>query len=197
MTTTGAGYGNGTGATENLFNATLGDDTGGHGATARITVNNAGELTGVKIMHGGSNYNIGDVLTVTGTATTTGFSAGSVTVTNIQNNIGDTISIQGITSTAYSSYNQLYSISGITTNKEVEVTSRLPVSSVSTTGIGPSLTQGAYCQDTGPRLDVSDLKYDPISGLGTITSVQNHGLVADNVIALGGCLLYTSPSPRD
>ena len=186
VTTTGAGYGNGTGATENLFNATLGDDTGGHGATARITVNNAGELTGVKIMHGGSNYNIGDVLTVTGTATTTGFSAGSVTVTNIQNNIGDTISIQGITSTAYSSYNQLYSISGITTNKEVEVTSRLPVSSVSTTGIGPSLTQGAYCQDTGPRLDVSDLKYDPISGLGTITSVQNHGLVADNVIALGG-----------
>ena len=187
VTTAGAGYGNGSGSTENLFNATLTNSApNGKGATARVTVNSLGQLVGVKIMHGGSNYTVGDVLTVTGTATTTGFSAGTVTVTNVQNNIGDTISIQGITSMAYGSYNQLYSISGITTTGEVEVTSRVPVTNVSTTGIGPSVTQGAYCQDTGPRLDITTLEYDPTSGLGTITSVQNHGLVADNVIVLGG-----------
>ena len=184
----GAGYGNGTGATEHLFNAILGagNTFGGSGATGRITVNNAGELTGVKIMNGGSNYSVGDVLNVTGTATTTGFSQGSVTVQHIENCIGDTINVQGITSSTYSDYNQLYTITGITTAREVEVTSRIPVSGRSTSGTGSVVTQGAYCQDTGPRLDISSLTYDNSSGIGTITTVQNHGLVADNVIFVGG-----------
>ena len=102
----------------------------------RVTVNLLGELTGCKIMNGGCNYFVGEVLTVTGTATTTGFVQGTVTVQNIQNNIGDTISIAGVTSTSYSKYNQLYTITGVTTTREVNVESRFPVTGVSTTGIG-------------------------------------------------------------
>ena len=64
----------------------------GQSATARVTINAVGELTGCKIMNGGCNYYVGEVLNVTGTATTTGFVQGTVTVQNIQNNIGDTIS---------------------------------------------------------------------------------------------------------
>jgi hypothetical protein len=45
VTTPGSGYGNGTGATENLYNAVLGPNTMGQSATARVTVNAAGELT--------------------------------------------------------------------------------------------------------------------------------------------------------
>ena len=73
ITSAGSAYGNGTGSVENLYNARLGVGVTGQGATARITVNTSGELTDVKIMDGGSNYTVGDVLTVTGTATTTGF----------------------------------------------------------------------------------------------------------------------------
>ena len=182
----GSGYGNGTGADENLYNAILGVGTLGQAATARVTVNAAGELTGVKIMNGGSNYRVGEILPVSGTATTTGFVQGSVTVQHIQNNIGDSLNIAGVTSTAYSTYNQRYTITGINTTREVELESRFPVIGLSTTGVGPTVTSGAYCQDTGPRLDISSLTYDRTSGIGTVTTVQNHGLVADNTICIGG-----------
>ena len=186
VTTPGSGYGNGTGATEYLYNAILGDTPNGKGATARVTVNAAGELTGVKIMNGGCNYSVGDVLTVTGTATTTGFSQGSVTVQHIQDNVGDTITISGVTSTAYSTYNQKYRITGISTTRQVSLESRFPVIGVSTTGIGDFVTSGAFCLDNGPRLDITSLTYDRTSGIGTVTTTQNHGLVADNTISIGG-----------
>ena len=186
VTTAGSGYGNGTGATENLYNAILEGPSDGRGATARVTVNVAGELTGVKIMNGGCNYSVGDVLTVTGTATTTGFSQGSVTVQHIQDNIGDTITISGVTSTSYSTYNQRYRITGINTARQVSLESRFPVIGVSTTGVGDVVTSGAFCLDNGPILDITSLTYDKTSGIGTITTVQNHGLVADNTICIGG-----------
>ena len=186
ITNTGSGYGNGTGAEENLYNAVLGPNTMGQSATARVTVSAAGSITDVKIMNGGSNYFVGEVLTVTGTATTTGFSQGTVTVQHIQNNIGDTISISGVTSTSYSKYNQLYTITGVTTSREINVESRFPVTGVSTTGIGNVVTTGAFCLDNGPRLDITSLTYDKTSGIGTVTTAQNHGLVADNTISIGG-----------
>ena len=187
VTTAGSGYGNGTGASENLYNAILGPSTiGGKSATARVTINSSGELTGIKIMNGGCNYQVGEVLAVTGTATTTGFSQGSVTVQHIQNNIGDTISISGVSSASYSAYNQKYRITGINTAREVNLESRFKIDGGSITGVGNVVTSGAYCFESGPRLDITSLTYDRTSGIGTVTTTQNHGLVADNTICIGG-----------
>lgn len=186
ITSAGSAYGNGIGSAENLYNARLGVGTGGQGATARITVNASGEMTAVKIMDGGCNYEVGDVLTVTGTATTTGFSAGSVTVQYINNNIGDTVSISGVTSESYNSYNQLYRITGISTTKEVTVESRLPVTGFSTTGVGPTVLTESYLTNNGPRLNISSLKYNREVGIGTVVTSDSHGLVAENTIAIGG-----------
>jgi len=187
VTSPGTGYGNGTGSPENLYNARLALTTGeGNGATARITVNASGELTDVKIMDGGCNYTVGDVLTVTGTATTTGFSAGTVTVQYVNNNIGDTISISGVSSESLNSYNQLYRITGISTTKEVTVESRLPVTGFSTTGIGPNVVSEAYLIGNGPRLNISSLQYNREVGIGTVVTSDTHGLVAENAIAIGG-----------
>ena len=187
ITSTGTAYGNGTGSPENLYNARLALTTGeGQGATARITVNASGELTDVKIMDGGCNYTVGDVLTVTGTATTTGFSAGTVTVQYINNNIGDTVSVSGVSSESLNSYNQLYRITGISTSKEVTVESRLPVVGFSTTGIGADLVSEAYLTDNGPRINISSLQYNREVGIGTVVTSDVHGLVADNSIAIGG-----------
>ena len=186
ITSAGTAYGNGTGSAENLYNARLGVGTGGQGATARITVNASGEMTAVKIMDGGCNYTVGDVLTVTGTATTTGFSAGTVTVQYINNNIGDTVSVSGVSSESLNSYNQLYRITGISTTKEVTVESRLPVVGFSTTGIGADLVSEAYVVDNGPRINISSLEYNREVGIGTVVTSDVHGLVADNSIAIGG-----------
>ena len=186
ITSAGTAYGNGTGSVEHLYNARLGIGATGQGATARVTVNASGELTDVKIMDGGCNYTVGDVLTVTGTATTTGFSAGTVTVQHINNNIGDTVSVSGVTSDSYSSYNQLYRITGISTTKEVTVESRLSVTGFSTTGIGADVSSESYLIDNGPRLNITSLVYNKDVGIGTIVTSDTHGLVAENAIAIGG-----------
>ena len=146
----------------------------------------SGELTDVKIMDGGSNYTVGDVLTVTGTATTTGFTTATVTVQYINNNIGDTINLCGVTSESLNSYNQLYRITGISTTKEVTAESRFPVTGFSTTGIGATVLGETYVINNGPRLNITSLTYNREVGIGTIVTSDVHGLVADNSIAIGG-----------
>ena len=98
----GSGYGNNTGSDEIFYNATLGPSTTGDFATARVKIDTSHELTSdIKIMNGGSGFIVGDVLTVTGIDTTTsggGFTAGTVRVDAIMDNVGDTIRVSGITS---------------------------------------------------------------------------------------------------
>ena len=186
ITTTGSAYGNGTGSAENLYNATLTNSATGKNATARITVNSSGELTAIKLMSGGTNYAVGDVLNVTGTATTTGFTTATVTVATITDNVGDTISVAGVTSESYSDYNQLYRITGISTAEAIEVSSVSPVYTNSTTGVGADVTSNAYAQLTGPKLDISSFVVNTAVGLATVTTVQPHGLRVDSAITLGG-----------
>ena len=82
-----------------------------------VTVDATGAITGAEIMNSGTDYQVGDVLDVTGTlATTTGFSH-TLRVDNIHNNIGDTLRVSGVTSTSYEGYNGLYRITGITTQQ--------------------------------------------------------------------------------
>ena len=64
VASSGAGYGDGTGSIENLYNAVL-NRTGtsrGVSATARITVDGVGSISNVEIMNSGSDYQVGDVL---------------------------------------------------------------------------------------------------------------------------------------
>ena len=65
------------------------------------------------IMDGGSAYQVGNTLAVVGVATTSGYSQATVSVTQIYNNVGDTVRVTGITSEAYSGYNNLYRITNV------------------------------------------------------------------------------------
>ena len=186
ITDAGSAYGNGTGSAESLYNASLTNSATGKNATARITVNASGEITAIKLMSGGTNYVVGDVLNVTGTATTTGFSTATVTVAAITDNVGDTISVAGVTSERYAGYNQLYRITGISTAEAIEVSSVSPVYTNSISGVGANVTANAYAQLTGPKLDVSSFVVNTAVGLATVTTVQPHGLRVDNAITLGG-----------
>jgi len=186
ISTAGAGYGNGTGSAENLYNATLtGSSTGANG-TARVTVNSSGAVTGVKIMNSGTNYAVGDVLTVTGTATTTGFSTAYLTVSAINDNIGDTLRVAGVTSEGYAGYNQLYRITGSAGLKSIQATSVDPVYNNSIIGVGGDVTTTAFAHVTGSKLDVSSFVVNTSVGLATVTTVQPHGLRVDSAITLGG-----------
>ena len=187
ITSSGSNYGNGTGLSENLYNAKLTGSSTGVNATARVTVNSSGELTDVEIMDGGTSYVVGDTLSVVGVATTTGFTAGTVTVDNIYDNTGDAIVVQGITSTSYSQYNQVYKITGISTNREIQVsTSSTITTGISGSGIGNNVTSKSLSYLVGPTLDITDLTYDSNTGISTVTTSQKHGLRSNNKIKISG-----------
>ena len=185
----GAGYGYG--VAQSLYNARLvgfAGSTTGANATARIDVDAAGGITGVKIMDGGSAYGIGNTLAVVGVGTTTGFSQAVLTVTDIYNNVGDVYRVSGVSSDNYVSYNNLYRVTGVEvgSSNEVEVESASTISFPSTTGVGVTLTSGSFAYLTGRSLNVTSLTYDNVSGLATVVTAQNHGFRVDNKIKLSG-----------
>ena len=182
----GSGYGVGSGNTEYYYNAQLVGASIGQNATARVTVSAAGTISNVVIMDGGSAYGIGNTMTVVGIATTTGFNVGIVSVTAINNNVGDTLSVAGVVPDTLDAYNNLYRITGITSAREVTVSSASTIGVAVTTGIGITATSFANVILTGQTLNVTSIVYDNVTGLGTVTTQQNHGLNVDNVIVLGG-----------
>ena len=64
-------------------------------------------------MDGGSAYGVGNTMSVVGVGTTTGFTSAVVEVSNIYNNIGDSIRVVGVKSDSYSTYNQLYRVTDV------------------------------------------------------------------------------------
>ena len=188
----GAGYGSGSAG--QIYNAKLvsGDDTvglgstGGTGATARLTVNAAGNITAVKVMEGGSAYRVGDFLNVVGVGTTTGYSAGIVTVTGISNNIGDTLEITSVEPNSNHPYNTLYRITeiGVGKEREIKVASASTISGL--TGVGVTDTAAACGHVIGRTLNVSAFNYNAVTGVGVVTTTDRHGLRVDNKIRLDG-----------
>ena len=190
ITNAGAGYGNNTGGVESLYNVSL---TNGNGvdASARITVDSSGTLTDVEVMNSGTDYLVGDVLTVskTGISTFSPFTEATVTVDKILNNVGDTIRVENITSFERKEYNKLYEITGITTNKALEVVSiGSTILNPSLTGIGATVTNLSFGTLTGPGLTVNNSKfeYDNVTGIATVTTTSNHGFRASNQITIDG-----------
>ena len=190
IASSGAGYGYGSAG--NLYNARLvgfAGSTTGYNATARVTVDASGGITDVKIMDGGSAYGIGNTLSVVGVATTTGYTSAVVTVDKIYDNVGDTVSISGVTPEDNYGYNTLYRIVGVNTgnHKQIEVESSNTVVGYTTVGgVGESSTLNSNLLLTGSTLGISSFTYDYTTGIATVTSVGYHGVKVDNKVRIGG-----------
>ena len=184
----GAGYGNGTGGVENLYNAILSGSTSGTGGLARITVDASGSVTDVHIMNGGSGYVPTETLNIVGTSQTTGYSQATVTVDDVYNNVNDTIQVVGVTSDFYNQYNQLYRITEIISKTSIRAVPVTTISStgINTTGIGSDKVSDSIFILTGPTLGISTFVYDNVSGLATVTTNQGHGFRTNNVVRIGG-----------
>jgi len=186
----GSNYGDGSGSGGDFYNAKLvaiGASVTGEGATAKITIDSSGTITNVTLMDGGSAYGIGNTLSVTGVASTTGHVAGVVKVDSIYDNTGDVVRISGISSDAYSPYNELYRITDVRVGfaKSVDVTAATEISTSpvsSTSGIGNIVTQNSYIYQTGTAITISSLSYNATTGVGIVTTTSNHGLRIDNKV---------------
>jgi hypothetical protein len=186
ITDPGAGYG--PGVPGDYYNATLvgfAGSTVGQFATAKVTLDGAGSITDIKIMDGGSAYGIGNTLTVTGIGITSGFSEAVITVSNVYNNVGDVIKIAGVTSTTYQDYNNLYRITGVSVGTAKSFGA---VSATSVSNFVPSIgvIQNSIAYVTGEALRVNTFTYDNVTGIATITTLNNHGLKVDNKVRITG-----------
>ena len=184
----GAGYGNGSAGY--IYNAKLvssgAASTQGQNATARLEVNSSGNIVAAKIMDGGSAYSVGDSLQIVGVGTTAPHSVGIVTVTKIHDNTGDTIELVNAKPQSNHPYNTLYRITGVNAGaaKEVQVASAATVGGAS--GIGITDLTSAAVQTNGRSLNVSSFNYNRVTGVGVVTTTENHGLRVNNKIKLGG-----------
>ena len=184
----GSGYGNGSAGY--IYNAKLvsaGAATSqGQNATARIQVNSSGNLVAAKIMDGGSAYTVGDSLQIVGVGTTAPHSVGIVTVTKIYDNTGDTVELVNAKPQTNHPYNTLYRITGVTAGsaKEVQVASAATVGGAS--GIGVTNLASAAVQIVGRSLNVSAFNYNRVTGVGVVTTTENHGLRVNNKVSISG-----------
>ena len=191
IASSGVGYGNGNAGY--LYNARLvstgAATTQGQNATARLQVNSSGNIVAVKVMDGGSAYQVGESFEVVGVGTTSGHTVGVVTVTKVYSNIGDTLSLAGVLPESNNEFNTLYRITGISTTsaKEIQVASSSAIGAATTLGIGLNkLRLSATATLTGKTLDVTAFNYNATTGIGIVTTAQRHGLLVDNKIKLGG-----------
>jgi hypothetical protein len=183
----GSGYGSGIG-TEYFYNAKLVGQTGtGQNATVRIKVD-SGTITGIKIMDGGSAFGVGSTLTVVGVTTSAGYSVGIVSVTSVYDDTNEILKVSGISSLGYKDYNTLYRITGVTpgNSKQVQVSPISTINPISQGGIGQLITSDATASPVGKSIGVSSLTYNATTGVGIVTTINNHGFQVDNVISLGG-----------
>jgi hypothetical protein len=186
IASSGAGYGSGAGGV--FYNATLvgfAGSTTGQYATAKVTANSSGNITDVIIMDGGSAYGIGNTLAITGVTTTTGHIPAVVTVTQVYNNVGDSVRVSGVTS--FTQYNDLYRITEVNSSRGFTAYSANPITNYYTNGgIGATVTQNAFTELTGRSVSVSGIDYDNATGLATVTSSGYHGFAVGNKVRLSG-----------
>jgi hypothetical protein len=186
-----AGFGYGSGAAGNIYNARLvgiGTSVTGANATAVITFDGSGTITAVKIMDGGSAYGIGNTLSIVGVATTTSHVPAVVQVTHINDNINDSIQLDGITPASNNQYNTLYKITGISTGntKQFEVQSSVAINNPTQTGLGVTSTSSSNTKIVGKALGISTFTYSPTSGIATVTFNNSHGFKVDNKLRISG-----------
>jgi len=184
----GSGYGSG--AAGNAYNARLvgfAGSTTGANATAVVTFNSSGTITAVKIMDGGSAYGIGNTLSVVGVATTTAHVPAVVQVTYIEDNINDSIQLDGIIPASNNEYNTLYKVTGISTGntKQFEVQSSVPINNPTQVGLGVTATTYSNTKIVGKALGISTFVYDSSVGTAALTFYTPHGFKVDNKLRIG------------
>lgn len=186
----GLNYGSGIGITEFLYNARLvsiGDSVTGDYATAHIQISPTGSIDNIQIVDGGSAYGIGNSLSVVGVTTTTGHIPAVVNVTKIYDNVNDTIVVTNVNPIDFQ-YDGIYTIADVEVGRtnEFTVNSAVPVGIGSTTGVGLIHVEKAVAILDGRSQTITDVDYDGVTGIATITLIENHGFQVNDKIFIAG-----------
>jgi hypothetical protein len=154
----------------------------GQSASFRVVVNASQSVTEVEIMSNGSNYSVGDTVSVvSGIGTTTGFVAAVLGVTSVAPISNKVISLSNYVGD-FVGYNDTYTITNINSPKIINVSSASTIAGFSTTAVN----YNAHGSINGEVLSISSFTYDNISGIATVTTSTSHGLKLNTKIRLSG-----------
>ena len=159
----------------------------GKDASAKITVDaEGGGITSILIMSGGSGYHVGNVCNVVSIGSSSTVVLAEVIVEEINNNVGDTVRISGVTSSTYQSYNDVYRISevGIGSDRKFVVKSNSAITGVVTTGIGSLPLSNASVYNIGRSVGINSINYTSSTGIATVSTLSNHGFVLNNKVQI-------------
>ena len=162
----GSGHTNGTYYNIKLFNSNAAPAVAvWDGATAKVTVS-GGSVVAADVMAGGSGYTTGETLYFD-SSVIGGTPSANITLatSGISTVIGNSIQITGIGTTS----DGHYQISGVPAKNQV--------SFARTTG-DPLPIVGQYLINIHPRVTVTSVTNDSVTGITTFTSTYGHGLVA-------------------
>jgi hypothetical protein len=173
----GSGYG--AGIVTTLYNVSLvGSGVTGEGATVNVTVSAAGTITAVSIVDGGSAYSIGNTMTVGSGG------VGVVSVTSINDNIGDVIQVIGVGTVGNrnnGTYNGVYKIIDVPGPKSVTYNIE--------TNPGIYTTSSGLFTIVDEALSITNIvgtANTTLAGIVTVTTSNAHGLSVGNKIKING-----------
>ena len=169
----GTGYGSTT-----IYASSL---TGGSGANGSVRANlSAGTVQSVSIVDPGAAYVIGDTLTVSG-APGIGVSVPStLSVAEINNNVGDGIELSGFNQT---DLNGVYKILSVPTSKSFTIYNPAGVSLYTQNTNGRVPTAVISSKGVG----ITSFRFDAVTtGIVTVTTSTAHGLLAGNKFTIVG-----------
>ncbi len=173
----GASYVSGT-----YYGVGVSTSSGGESASFKVVIDGTQRVTSVDVMSGGSNYIVGDVVSVvSGIGTTTGFVPATLSVTSVENDINQSITLSGFEGD-YLSYNDTYVINSIPTSKQIVVSSSSAISGFSTTTVQLN-GSGIF---NGRTLSISNFIYNNVVGISTITFPTSHGVKLNSKVRLSG-----------
>ncbi len=176
-----AGTGYGPGIVTTLYNVHL-TGGGGQGATANVVVSAASTVTSVTIVDGGSAYVVGNTLTIQA-----GNNDATVTVTKINNNIGDALQIVGVGSDRNrydSAFNGIHTITSVTART---ISYNNGINAGIYTGTSTGIHTGfAFLAGDAPTI-TNILYSNKQTGIATVTTSRPHGLNVNNPFKIVGC----------
>ena len=181
LSVAGTGYGNTT-----IYASSL---TGGSGANGSVRANlSAGTVASVSIVDPGAAYVIGDTLTVSGSPGVGVSVPSTLSVAEINNNVGDGIELSGFNQT---DLNGVYKILSVPSSKSFTIYNPAGVN--------------AYTQNTNGRIPtaviaskgvgITSFRFDAVTtGIVTVTTSTAHGLLPGNKFTIieSGHTIYDS-----
>ena len=175
-----AGTGYGPGIVTTLYNVSLTGGSG-EGATANVVVSAAQTVSSLTIVDGGTAYAVGDSLTINA-----GNADATVSVSKINNNIGDAIQVVGIGTSGdryTSSYCGVHTITALT-SKSVSYNTGTNAGVYVPTTVG---VHTGFFMLSGDTSNVTAISYsDKVTGIVTVTTSVPHGLNVNNKFKIVG-----------